>query len=118
MSTPLLTMCCTHPGEVLAAGWITLDGRPRGIADWSWSSPSRIHRDPNPMRRIRRAAGSGAWNRCVEGNESLPCSFSLRYWTVRTTLKPMAQRAPTKRMMSNWWKRAVWNVETMRELPV
>jgi len=33
--TPLFTRCCTQVGDEEAAGWITLEGRASGIADWS-----------------------------------------------------------------------------------
>ena len=58
-STPVFTRCCTQPGEPLADGWITPDGSPSGMDDWTCRSPSKIQRAPKPMRRIRRAAGSG-----------------------------------------------------------
>jgi len=63
MVTPLLTTCCTHGGDVLAAGWITPDGSPSGIDDCNCNSPSRIHRPPNPTRTTRRASGSAVVGR-------------------------------------------------------
>ena len=34
MVTPLLTRCCTHEGDVAAAGCTTPEVRPKGIPDW------------------------------------------------------------------------------------
>ena len=59
MVVPTLTRCCTHPGDVAAAGVITSPGRPTGIELCTWSSPSNSQRIPKLMRSTRRAAGSG-----------------------------------------------------------
>ena len=71
MLTPSFTRCCTHPGDVEADGSMTLVGSPSGIADWSWRSPSRIQRPPKPIRRMRRAAGSGPENARSGGERAL-----------------------------------------------
>ncbi len=107
MVTPLFTRCCTQPGDPLAAGWITPDGSPSGMEDWICSSPSKIQRAPKPIRRSRRAVGSGRGSGRAEGNEVCPWAFSLRYWTVRKTLKPIAQTSPRTRTTMSWWKSAV-----------
>ena len=49
------------------------------MADWTCSSPSKIQRAPKPIRRIRRAAGSGRDSGREEGNEAWPWAFSLPY---------------------------------------
>ncbi len=106
MVTPLFTACCTHTGEVAADGWTTPEGSPKGIPDCSCKSPSRIHRRAKPTRTTRLAGGSAAVVRRVLGKVR-PCSFSRRYWAVRTMLKPIAHSATTSRTTSNWWKSAV-----------
>ena len=58
--TPTFTTCWTQPGDELAVGWTTLDGRPSGIADWSWSRPSSIHSSPNPIRSDPAGHGLGS----------------------------------------------------------
>ena len=106
--TPLSTKCWTQVADALDDGWMTPDGRPRGMDDCNWSRPSRIHRHPKPMRTTRRATGSGAvvaWSDV--GKVLSPCCLRRRYWTVRTMLKPIAQRATTRRTIRSWWKRAV-----------
>ena len=118
MVTPVFTRCCTQPGDPAADGWITPDGSPRGMEDWICSRPSNIQSAPKPIRRIRRAAGSGRVSDGVEGNDATPWALSFRYWTVRKTLKPMAQSATSTKMAMNWWKSAVWKLETISELPV
>ena len=53
--------------------------------------------DPQAAESETEDAPGGRFGRCEtrsrRGTSARPCSFSLRYWTVRTTLKPMAQRA-------------------------
>ena len=53
------TTCCTQPGELAAAGWMTWPGRPAAIAGCACRSPSKIQRMPKPMRSSRRPGGSG-----------------------------------------------------------
>ena len=81
MLTPLFTRCCTQPGEPAAAGCITLDGSPSGMEDWSWSSPSRIQRQPKPMRRMLPGGRFGRREALASREtSSRPWSLSRRYW--------------------------------------
>ena len=72
MVTPLLTTCCTHGGDVLAAGWITPDGSPSGMEDCSCSSPSRTHRQSEPDPQDVPGQRLGTRGR-REGNAVCPC---------------------------------------------
>ena len=71
------------------------------MEDCICSSPSKIQSAPKPMRRIRRAAGSGGDSEGAAGKEATPWAFRRRYCTVRKTLNPMAQRAPSTKMAMN-----------------
>ncbi len=52
------TMCCTQPGELAAAGWMTCEGRPTAMAGWACSRPSKIQMTPKPIRSSWRQPGS------------------------------------------------------------
>ena len=93
MVAPLFTRCCTQAGDDAGR---RAGSRPTGARAasriWICSSPSKIQSAPKPIRRIRRAAGSGEAFGPRRGNEACPWALSLRYWTVRNTLKPTAHR--------------------------
>jgi Cu+-exporting ATPase len=59
------TRCWTQDGELAAVGSITCDGRPAAIRGCAWSSPSRSHSSPKPIRSTWRPAGSAATARLI-----------------------------------------------------
>ncbi len=59
MVAPVLTRCCTHPGDELAAGVRTPPGRPTGIELCTCNRPSNTQSSPKLIRSSRRAGGSG-----------------------------------------------------------
>jgi hypothetical protein len=59
MVIPELTSDWTHPGEPCAAGWMTPEVSPSGMALWSCSRPSRSQSSPKAIRSTLRPIGSG-----------------------------------------------------------
>ena len=88
-----LTMCRTHEGDVAAAGWITWDGRPTGMPDWSCRSPSNSHRSPKAVRRSRRPAGSGV-GAVGTRRDGSPRATARRYCMARSWFQATNTRPP------------------------
>ena len=71
------------------------------MADWSWSSASKIHSSPNPIRRTRRATGSAATRVAVGVSAIEPAATERRYWVVRRTFHTTDRTARTSPMTSS-----------------
>ena len=106
MLPPEFTRCCTHPGEVDAAGWITCDGSPPGICGCACRIPSNSQRIPKPTRSSRRAPGS------CQGAGAARAFFSRPVTQVLVAAQAISTSAKISATIAHWCTRAVRKAET------
>ena len=90
-----------HPvGEVAAEGWMTLGRQPErhgGLhLEEAVEDPEAAEAD---AQDLAARAARASWRE--RAGTRPPWALSRRHWIVRTTLKPMAQTRPTRRMIKN-----------------
>src|SRR5215469_10532794 len=103
------TAWTTQPGEPAAAGEMTCDGRSPGMVGWAWSSPSKNHRMPTPIRNTRRAAGSGTRQARLAASRSTSRALAFASSSSRHATHAMASNTKMKKMSSPSLSSAVLN---------